>query len=101
MSEVLQYSHTLMSVTTFLKEIQLRLVPHEQLMTAIANVDSRRVGLVAVAQRDAVEIAAEQQCHGVRRAIRHTCIHHLLIVSILQTSRQLSLVGYAIGNAED
>ena len=101
MSEVLQYSHTLVFITAFLEEVQLCLIPHEQLMTAITNVDSCRVGLVAVAQRDAVKIAAEQQRHGVRRAIRHTCIHHLFIVSVLQTSRQLPFVGHAIANAED
>ena len=70
-------------------------------MASVTDVDGCRVGLIAVDQRDAVKIAAKQQCHGVRRAVRHTCIHHLLLVSVPQTPSHLAFVSYAVTDAED
>ena len=52
-----------MQVLPLLKQIQVRLIAHKQLMAAITHVDGRGIDLVTVAEMDAVEVTTEQHCH--------------------------------------
>ena len=86
-----------MAVTSLLLEVQIRLVTHKQLVRAIANLQYRGVDLVAVANNDAVEESADISCHGVRWAVAHSDIHHLLLMRVLQTCRHVDAVAGTIG----
>ena len=52
-----------MQVLPFFKKVQVRLISHEQLVTAITHADRCGVNLVTVAEMDAVEITAYQHRH--------------------------------------
>ena len=79
-----------MQVPAPLKQVQVCLVSHKQLVASVADVDGRRVDLVAVAEMDAVEVAAYQHCHGIRRTIPQSGVHHLLLMGVLQAARDIS-----------
>ena len=48
-----------MQVTAFLKEVQLRLITHEEFVASVADVDSRRVDLITVAQAYSVDVTTD------------------------------------------
>ena len=52
-----------MQVPALLEKVQVCLVSHEQLVTSVADVNGRRIDLIAVAEMDAVEVAAYQYRH--------------------------------------
>ena len=76
-----------MQVLPLFKKVQICLIPNKQLVTAIPHVDRCGIDLIAVAEMDAVEVTAKHYRHGIRRTIRHACVHHPLLMGVLQTTR--------------
>ena len=48
-----------MQVTSLLKQVQLCLIAHEELMTAVADVDSRRVDLISLTHTYTADITTD------------------------------------------
>ena len=97
MNYALQYSHTLMPVPALLAQVDVRLISYEQLMASIAQADASRIRLIAVAKHDTVEIAAKQYRHRVSRTVGKACIHHPLLMGVLQPSCDIATIAHAVG----
>ena len=85
-----------MQVPAFLKQVQLCLVADVEFVVPVADVDSRRIDLITVSQMYAVEITTYLYCYGCLRTIRHPCIHHPLLVCVLQPPGDICPPGDAI-----
>ena len=75
-----------MQVPAFLIKVQLRLIAHEQLMAAIADVDCGGIDLIAVAHPNASYVAAYLYGHRVGRTIRQTSVHYPFLVGVEEPS---------------
>ena len=89
-----------MSVTTFFIKVQLSLVADKQLVAAVPYADGRGVGLVTVADTDAMEVTADERRHTVGRAVGHTCIEHALLESVLHTGCHIHPVARPVGTCQ-
>ena len=85
-----------MQVLSLFEKVQIGLITYKQFVTAIAQVYRRGINLVAVAKMDAVEVATNHRCHRVRRAVRHACVHHPLLVGVLQAACHVGTPHHAI-----
>ena len=90
-----------MQVPAFLKQVQLCLIADVEFVAPVADVDSRRINLITVSQMYAVEITTYLYCYGSRRTIRQPCIHHPLLVCVLQPPRDICPPGDAISTSQD
>ena len=86
-----------MEVAPFLIEIQLGLVTHKELMGAITKTEGRSIYLVAVTQCHPMKYATNKCCHRIGGAVAQACIHHLLVMRVLQACRHIYTVAGAVG----
>ena len=79
-----------MLVPSFFLEINVCLVSDNQLVTAIARIDGRRVYLVAIAEVDAMEAAANHYCDRVGGTVGKSAVKHTLLMGVYQSSCDVS-----------
>ena len=93
----LQIPHALMPVLALLRQVQVHLIAHKQLMAAVDDADSRSIDLVAIADVNAMEVATDKQRHRIGGTIRRADIHVALVVSIYQPPRHVGTIAHAVG----
>ena len=89
-----------MSVTSFFIKVQLSLVADKQLVAAVPYADGRGVGLVTVADTDAMEVTTDKRCHTIGRAVSHTGIEHTLLESVLHTGCYIHPIARPVGTCQ-
>ena len=89
-----------MQVSAFLKEIDVCLVAHKELVAPVADPYGRRIDLITVSQMNTADVSANEYRHGVRGTIRQSCIHHPLLMSVLQAPRNICPPGNTICTAQ-
>jgi len=72
------------------------LVAHEKLVTAVARIDARGIGLVTVAQHDAVKTATHHHGDGIGGAVTHTTIHHPVSIGVDQPGVDIRTIDHKV-----
>ena len=72
-----------MSVTSFLMKVDFRLIAHEQLVSAIAELQLRSIVFVGIAQTNAMEVTTDECRYAIGGTVGHTSVEHLVIVGVL------------------
>ena len=88
-----------MFVSTFLGEVDIGLITHEQLMTAIAQTDGAGISLVTIAHHNAMKMATDKHRYGVCGTIRQAGIEQTLLIAVLQPGRHVTPVSHTIGTS--
>ena len=89
-----------MQVAALLQQIEVCLVSYDQFVAPVADVDGLCIDLVAVADVYPVEVTTHQDCHRICRTVGESCIHHLLLVGVLQAPRHVSPPGDTIRTSQ-
>ena len=85
MFNVLQQSHTLMQILSFLTQIQVGLVTDHYLMRSVQHSNTPGIYLVRVPDVYAVEILTQQHAYAGHRTIHNASVHFMLIPVVFQT----------------
>ena len=89
-SKCLKVSHALVLVSSFLLQVYVGLIAHENLMAAVAWVYGRGVHLVAVADVYAMKAAANHCRDTVCRAARQSGIHLFVVMLVEHTGTNVA-----------
>ena len=85
-----------MTIASFLLEVYIGLISHEQLVSAIAQTLHRGVVLIAVAQHHTVKLAAHIESDGVGGTITRTHLHQSFLKGIRQTRGNVGPIANAV-----